>query len=60
MTNPKIDKDGTKRYYNSKGELHRIVGPAIEWSNGTKYWYQNGKLHRIDEPVIKKEFKNVK
>jgi hypothetical protein len=30
MSNPVIDSDGNKRWYNSKGELHRLDGPAIE------------------------------
>jgi len=30
-------------FYNSKGELHREDGPAIEYITGTKYWYLNNK-----------------
>ena len=26
----KVDEDGNKRWYNDKGELHRIGGPAVE------------------------------
>ena len=48
----KIDADGTKRYYNKDGQLHREDGPAIESPNGNKEWYQNGKLHRADGPAI--------
>jgi len=44
--------DGTKSWRNSKGQLHRIDGPAIEWSNGTFDWYQEGRLHRLDGPAI--------
>jgi len=51
MTNPKIDVDGSKFWYNSKGEFHRDDGPAIEWFDGDKAWYQNGKLHREDGPA---------
>jgi len=43
-------------YYNSKEELHREDGPAIEQINGDKFWYQNGKLSRKDGPAI--EFAN--
>ena len=48
----KIHKDGTKEHYNSKGQLHRTDGPAIEWMNGYKAWLQNGKFHRINGPAI--------
>ena len=37
-----------KEWRNSKGQLHRVKGPAIEWNDKTKYWYQNGLLHRTD------------
>jgi hypothetical protein len=33
------------------GELHRVDGPAIEFSNGTKQWYLHGKIHRVDGPA---------
>ena len=32
--------------------LHRLDGPAIEFSNGNKRWYQNDCLHRLDGPAI--------
>jgi hypothetical protein len=47
-----LSEDGTKRWINKDGELHRLYGPAIEYSSGTKFWYQNGKLHRIGGPAI--------
>jgi hypothetical protein len=47
-------KDGI--FYSLNDELHRIDGPAIEYSNGSKAWYQNGKRHRIEGPAI--EFNN--
>lgn len=40
----------TKYLYNNK--LHRIDGPAIEYSNGSKSWFFNGKLHRINGPAV--------
>ena len=46
------DHFGTRRYYNSAGELHRVEGPAIEWANGSKEWRQNGKLHRDVGPAV--------
>ena len=56
MTNSicKIDEDGTKRWYNDKGKLHRENDlPAIEWTDGSKEWWLNGKLHRENDlPAI--------
>ena len=49
--NPTIDKNGTKKWYNSQRQLHRDDGPAIEWYDGVKDWYQNGLLHREDGPA---------
>jgi len=40
--NPVINKDGTKRWYNTKDQLHRTDGPAIERADGYKEWYLNG------------------
>jgi len=31
--------------------LHRLDGPAIEYSDGDKEWYIEGKLHRLDGPA---------
>ncbi len=50
-SNFKIDKDGNKRWYKN-GRLHRVNGPAIEYTNGTKHWYQHGKRHRLDGAAI--------
>ena len=47
-----VDEVGTRRYYNTAGQLHRTDGPAIEDAGGTRYWYQNGLLHRTDGPAI--------
>ena len=47
-----VAKDGTRRYYNNAGELHRDAGPAVEYANGRKEWWQNGQLHRTDGPAI--------
>ena len=43
--------DGSKRYYNEKGEYHRENGPAVEYADGSKLWYINDKLHREDGPA---------
>ena len=47
-----VDDDGSRRYYNTNGELHRTDGPAVEWSNGVKFWYHNDRLHRTDGPAV--------
>ena len=47
-----VDEDGTRRYYDAAGQLHRTDGPAIEYADGSKLWYQNGQLHRTDGPAI--------
>ena len=51
MSNPEIDKYGTKRWY-VNGKPHRIDGPAVESFNGYKEWRVNGLYHRLDGPAI--------
>jgi len=46
-----IDDYGTKIYTNSKGQFHRLYGPAIELVNGDKKWYKEGELHKTDGPA---------
>ncbi len=43
-----VDANGTRRYYNRAGQLHRENGPAVEYANGDKFWYQNDQCHRTD------------
>jgi hypothetical protein len=45
-----VNKD--KIYTNSKGELHREDGPAIEFGDGGEDWFKHGKRHRLDGPAI--------
>jgi hypothetical protein len=52
ITNPEIDQDGNKWWYNSDGQFHQENGPAIITADGRKYWYQNGKPHREDGPAV--------
>jgi len=33
------------------GKLHRVDGPAVEYTDGNNSWYLNGKLHRVDGPA---------
>jgi hypothetical protein len=47
-----IDEWGTKWWYNSKGQLHREDGPAIEYASGDKFWYLDDKRHREDGPAV--------
>ena len=49
----KINKYGTKRWYNSKREFHREDGPAVEYANGYKVWYLNGKKYSQEEWLTK-------
>ena len=48
----RVDEYGTARYYTALGKLHRVYGPAIEYSDGFRAWYQNGRLHRLDGPAV--------
>ena len=47
-----VDRFGTRRYYNSVGQLHRDGGPAAVFADNTKQWYQRGVLDRTDGPAI--------
>jgi hypothetical protein len=42
---------GTRRWL-SKGQLHRLDGPAVIGTNGTKQWYFEGQLHREGGPAV--------
>ena len=48
----RVDSDGTVRYYNTQGKIHRVHGPAIEYSDGGRAWCQNGQRHRVDGPAV--------
>jgi hypothetical protein len=55
MTNStcKTYENGTKFWYNDKGELHRENDlPAVEYVSGYKSWYLNGELHRETGPAV--------
>jgi hypothetical protein len=44
------DAQGTRKWYNANGILHRDNDlPACEKINGNKYWYVNGKIHRDND-----------
>ena len=43
---------GATTYRNRDGRLHRMHGPAIEYSDGGSEWFQNGLYHRIAGPAV--------
>ena len=47
-----VDEDKTIHWYNDKGQLHRLDGPAVEYANKDKEWWVDGKRHRLDGPAI--------
>ena len=49
----KVDKDGTMRWKDSKGRLHRSRDkPAVIYFDGTQKWYWRGRQHREgDKPA---------
>jgi hypothetical protein len=52
MSTLTINKSGTKLWHDSKGNYHRLDGPAKIWTNGTRFWYVNGERHRLDGPAV--------
>jgi hypothetical protein len=50
--NVTVDEDKNIRWYNDKGQLHRLDGPAVEYADGDKAWYVNDKLHRLEGPAV--------
>ena len=47
----KVYSNEDKLWYNQDDQLHRLDGPACEYSDGSKYWFQNDQLHRLDGPA---------
>ena len=48
----RVDNDGSVRYHNALGQMHRVYGPAVDRPDGYRAWWQNGILHRGDGPAI--------
>jgi len=48
----KINAYGDKVWFNSKCQIHREDGPAVEYADGRKDWYKNDKRHRTDGPAV--------
>jgi hypothetical protein len=44
MSNPQLEMDGTKRWFNDNEQRHRLDGPACEYLNGDKFWYVEGVM----------------
>ena len=49
---PDTDIDGTVRWKNKSGRLHRTNGPAVEGRDGHREWWVHGLQHRDDGPAI--------
>jgi hypothetical protein len=45
-------KDGISNEMRFTRVLHRVGGPAIEYSDGGCQWWVNDRLHRTDGPAI--------
>jgi hypothetical protein len=43
---------GGTKHWRVNGKLHRLDGPAIEWSDGAKEWRVDGVVHRIGGPAV--------
>ena len=43
FTSTEVNKEGSRFFYNDKGQYHRLSGPAIEWGNGDKAWWVDDK-----------------
>jgi len=50
-TKVEVNENSTKRYFNDKGKLHRLDGPALEYSDGIKQWCIIDKHHRNIDPA---------
>jgi hypothetical protein len=49
-----IGSDGSKRWYNNAGKLHREDGPALieQFFTTRATYYINGQRHRLDGPAV--------
>jgi hypothetical protein len=51
MTDSRCESDRRVWWVNKEGLLHRLDGPAREWTDGSKEWWVNGKQHRLGGPA---------
>ena len=49
---PTTEPDGTVRWLNAFGKLHRTDGPAARVAGAGDIWYFQGKVHREDGPAV--------
>ncbi len=54
MQSRKVILEDRIEWVDEAGDLHRVDGPAVEWTDGTMdlEWWLNGKRHRLDGPAI--------
>lgn len=52
INTPTVISSKNSTVYKLDGKLHRIDGPAIEWSNGDRFWFIKGRRHRTDGPAV--------
>jgi hypothetical protein len=45
-------ENGTVKYLNKDGLLHKEDGPAIIWNDGSVEWFFDGRRHREDGPAL--------
>ena len=45
-----------RAWRSSSNKLHRMDGPALEWSDGSKEWFREGMRHRFDGPASEHVF----
>jgi hypothetical protein len=48
----KINAVSDKIWRDTKGNFHRLNGPAFVHKNGDCSWYRHGQLHRDDGPAV--------
>jgi len=45
------EDDVGNKYWYLDSKLHRIDGPAVEYTDGSKYWFLNDEYHRENGPA---------
>jgi hypothetical protein len=46
--------NGNRVWTNPAGKVHRVDGPAVEYSNGLKEWWLHDNIYRTDGPAIER------
>ena len=47
----RVSVDGTQKWFNKSGQLHRLDGPAFSNADGDLSWWVDGQCHREGEPA---------